>query len=173
MPGLKRILWILPCSHGAGCSAAAWEVSHGVDTMREGSLEHSGRELREQAYTLTGELMRAFLKEVADINPSQWRGITLFQWGKVQQRPGGEQEPTHLLKGWQLKSWINGWNGIQAKVNKSILEKRMKGWDANVIGMVLGSEGSCSLFWWLLFFLKAGAQELSFKWEVRVRKWEV
>lgn len=34
--------------------------------MREGSLEHGGRELRGWPYTLTGELMRAFLEGVAE-----------------------------------------------------------------------------------------------------------
>lgn len=48
-------------------------------------------------------------------------------------------------------------------------EERRKEWDANFIGLVLESRGSCSLFDGSYFSYKAGAQELSFEWEVRVR----
>lgn len=46
--------------------ADAREVSHGVDSMVEGSSEHGGGLLRGWVCTPTWELMKALLEEIAE-----------------------------------------------------------------------------------------------------------
>lgn len=50
--------------------------------MREGSLEHGGREFRGWADTLTGEWMRAFLEEVAEYGSQSVERNNIVPMGK-------------------------------------------------------------------------------------------
>lgn len=66
--------------------------------------------------------MKAFLEEVTACESQSVKEIPGRRSHVVEIR--GEKEPTYLLKGVKRQSGRSGWNGIQAEVDKLVLERR-------------------------------------------------
>lgn len=124
-----------PCSHGACGPAAASEVSPGVNTMREGSLGHGGRERGGWAYTLAGELMTAFLEEVAEYGSQSVVRNNIVPMGKScaaeawrWERARSPVKRSDELKT-ELREWMEWNSGQSGEICLGKEEERMrKGW---------------------------------------------
>lgn len=130
--GWKEYREHCPCSHEACCPAAAREVSQGVDTMREGSLEHSGSELRGWVDTLTGEWMRAFLEEVADYGSQSVERNNIVPMGKSCAAEAWRWERARLpVKGsdklkTELREWVEWDSGQSGETCLGKEEERLR-----------------------------------------------